>query len=163
MIDTGMRLSEVAGLTVADVDLIEGRCRVMGKGRRERVVPIGRRTRRALRVWISIRRPAAVASSPLFAGPRGSRLSPRGIHQLVRRLARRAGIETRCSPHVLRHTFARAFPTNGGDVFSLQRILGHSPRSIQVTRRYVELLDEDLRAVHRKASPADNLEARMRD
>lgn len=157
MIDTGMRLSEVAGLTIADVDLVEGRCRVMGKGSRERVVPIGRRTRKALRGWSSARRPGPVASSPLFIGPQGARLSARGVHQLVRRLARRAGIETRCSPHVLRHTFARAFLTNGGDIFSLQRILGHSPRSIQVTRRYVELLDEDLRAVHRQASPADRL------
>ncbi len=157
MIDTGMRLSEVAGLSVADVDLIEGRCRVMGKGSRERVVPIGRRTRKALRGWLSARRPGPVATSPLFTGTRGSRLSARGIHQLVHRLASRAGIETRCSPHILRHSFARAFLTNGGDVFSLQRILGHSPRSIQVTRRYVELLDEDLRAVHREASPVDRL------
>ncbi len=157
MIDTGIRLSEVAALRVADVDLIEGRCRVMGKGRRERLVPIGRRTRKALRGWAAARRPAVTASSPLFTGPRGSPLSPRGVHQLVRRLARHAGIETRCSPHVLRHTFARAFLTNGGDVFSLQRILGHSPRSIQVTRRYVDLLDEDLRAVHRVASPVDRL------
>lgn len=157
MIDTGMRLSEVAGLNVADVDLIEGRCRVMGKGSRERLVPIGRRTRKALRAWTSVRRPSPASNSPVFAGPRGSRLSARGIHQLVHRLARRAGIETRCSPHILRHTFARAFLTNGGDVFSLQRILGHSPRSIQVTRRYVELLDDDLRAVHRRASPADRL------
>jgi site-specific recombinase XerD len=157
MIDTGMRLSEVAGLKVGDVDLVEGRCRVMGKGSRERVVPIGRRARKALRVWISSRRPPPVTSAPLFVGPRGSRLSLRGVHQLIRRLTRRARIETRCSPHVLRHTFARAFLTNGGDVFSLQRILGHSPRSIQVTRRYVDLLDEDLRAIHRLASPADRL------
>lgn len=157
MIDTGMRLSEVASLNAGDIDLIEGRCRVMGKGSRERLVPIGRRTRKALRGWSSARRPSVAATSPLFVGRHGSRLSPRGVHQLVHRLARRAGIETRCSPHVLRHTFARAFLTNGGDVFSLQRILGHSPRSIQVTRRYVELLDEDLRAVHRFASPADRL------
>jgi len=157
MIDTGIRLSEVASLNLADVDLIEGRCRVMGKGSRERLVPIGRRTRKALRAWTSVRRPSPAANSPLFAGPRGSRLSARGIHKLVRRLATRAGIDTRCSPHVLRHTFARAFLTNGGDIFSLQRILGHSPRSIQVTRRYVDLLDEDLRAVHRNASPADRL------
>ena len=127
MIDTGMRLSEVASLNLADVDLIEGRCRVIGKGSRERLVPIGRRTRKALRAWTSVRRPSPAANSPLFVAPRGSRLSARGIHQLVRRLARRAGIETRCSPHVLRLTFARAFLTNGGDVFSLQRILGHSP------------------------------------
>lgn len=147
----------VASLGVADVDLIEGRCRVMGKGSRERVVPVGRRTRKALRGWLSARRPGAAGTSPLFTGPRGSRLSARGIHQLVHRLATRAGIETRCSPHVLRHTFARAFLTNGTDVFSLQRILGHSPRSIQVTRRYVDLLDDDLRAVHRRVSPIDRL------
>ncbi|MBI3745448.1 MAG: tyrosine-type recombinase/integrase [Chloroflexi bacterium] len=158
MIDTGMRLSEVAWLKVGDVDLIEGRCRVMGKGSRERVVPIGRRTRKALRGWSSARRLGMVGNSPLFIGPRGSRLSARGIHQLVHRLASRAGIQTRCSPHILRHTFARAFLTNGGDVFSLQRILGHSPHSIQVTRRYVELLDDDLRAVHRVASPADRID-----
>lgn len=157
MIDTGIRLSEVAALRVGDVDLIDGRCRVMGKGSRERSVPFGRRTRKALRGWIATMRLAPAASSPLFVGPRGPALAPRGIHQLIRRLARRAGIETRCSPHILRHTFARAFLINGGDVFSLQRILGHSPRSIQITRRYVELLDEDLRAVHRLASPVDRL------
>lgn len=156
MIDTGIRLSELAALRVADIDLIEGRCRVMGKGNRERVVPIGRRTRKALRASMPERRPGST-HAPLFAGLRGSSLSARGIHQLVRRLARRAGIETRCSPHVLRHTFARAFLTNGGDVFSLQRILGHSPRSIQVTRRYVDLLDDDLRSIHRTASPVDRL------
>ncbi|MEX1156998.1 MAG: tyrosine-type recombinase/integrase, partial [Chloroflexota bacterium] len=63
----------------------------------------------------------------------------------------------RCSPHVLRHTFARTFLTNGGDVFSLQRILGHSPASLEITRRYVHLLDDDLRATHRRASPVDHL------
>jgi integrase/recombinase XerD len=61
---------------------------------------------------------------------------------------------------VLRHTFARALLSNGGDVFSLQRILGHSPASLDVTRRYVELLDEDLREVHRRASPTDLLRCR---
>jgi len=61
---------------------------------------------------------------------------------------------------VLRHTFARSFLGNGGDVFSLQRILGHSPASLDVTLRYVELLDEDLREVHRRASPMDLLRSR---
>ena len=65
------------------------------------------------------------------------------------------GIE--CSPHVLRHTFARTFLANGNDVFSLQRILGHSPTSLEVTRRYVHLLDDDLRETHRRASPVDHL------
>lgn len=87
------------------------------------------------------------ADDPLFSGPGGQRLVARGLYQLVHRLAARAELQTHCSPHVLRHTFARAFLMNGSDVFSLQRILGHSPSSIQVTRRYVELRDDDLRAV----------------
>lgn len=156
LLDTGVRVSEAAGLRVGDLDLAEGRCRVLGKGGRERVVPIGRRARKALRAWLTHRR-GIRADDPLFSGPGGQRLTARGLYQLVHRLAARAELQTRCSPHVLRHTFARAFLMNGGDVFSLQRILGHSPSSIQVTRRYVTLLDDDLRAVHRQASPADRL------
>ena len=87
----------------------------------------------------------------------GQGLTAHGIRQFFRRLAARGALSTRCSPHVLRHTFARSFLQNGGDVFSLQRILGHSPASLQVTRRYVDLLDDDLRSVHRNASPVDRL------
>jgi site-specific recombinase XerD len=157
LLDTGVRVSEAASLRIGDVDLAEGRCRVLGKGGRERVVPIGRRARKALRAWMIHRRGVRDDDS-LFTGPAGHRLTARGLYQLIHRLAERAELQTRCSPHVLRHTFARSFLTNGGDVFSLQRILGHSPSSIQVTRRYVDLLDDDLRAVHRHASPADRLE-----
>ncbi|MBA2720505.1 MAG: tyrosine-type recombinase/integrase [Chloroflexi bacterium] len=156
LLDTGVRVSEAASLRVRDLDLVEGRCRVFGKGSKERLVPVGRRARKSLRIWLSHRR-GVRDDDPLFTGPGGHRLTARGLYQLVHRLARRAELQTRCSPHVLRHTFARSFLTNGGDVFSLQRILGHSPSSIQVTRRYVELLDDDLRAVHRLASPADRL------
>jgi site-specific recombinase XerD len=156
LLDTGVRLSEAAGLRIRDLDLVEGRCRVMGKGSRERLVPIGRKTRQALRRIVARRGPTA-SHEPLFVGPDGRPLAPHAIQQLFRRLSRRATLGVRCSPHVLRHTFARAFLQNGGDVFSLQRILGHSPRSLQVTRRYVDLLDDDLRAVHRAASPVDRL------
>ena len=156
LLDTGLRLGELVRLSVGDIDLIEGRCRVMGKGSKERVVPIGGRTRRALRAWVVTRRRHG-NSDPLFVSRRGGRLTPRAVQQLVRRLAVAAGVSTRCSPHVLRHSFARAFLANGGDVFSLQRILGHSPSSLQVTRRYVQLLDDDLRAVHRRVSPVDRL------
>lgn len=156
LLDTGLRLGELVRLSIGDVDLIEGRCRVMGKGAKERVVPIGLRTRRALRAWIVTRR-RTDGSDPLFIGRLGGRLTPWAVQQLVRRLALRSGVSTRCSPHVLRHSFARAFLANGGDVFSLQRILGHSPSSLQVTRRYVQLLDDDLRAVHRRVSPIDRL------
>jgi integrase/recombinase XerC len=156
LLDTGVRVSEAASLRVGDLDLVEGRCRVFGKGGKERLVPIGRRARKAVRRSLSHRR-GVRDGDPLFTGLGGRRLTARGLYQLVHRLASRAGLQTRCSPHVLRHTFARSFLTNGGDVFSLQRILGHSPASIQVTRRYVDLVDDDLRAVHREASPADRL------
>ncbi len=156
MLDTGIRLGELVAVSICDVDLIEGRCRVMGKGSKERVVPLGGRTRRAIRMSLLSRGPLA-ADDPLFVGRRGSRLTPRAVQQLVGRLARSAGLTQRCSPHVLRHSFARAFLANGGDVFSLQRILGHSPSSLQVARRYVRLMDDDLRAIHRRVSPADRL------
>jgi site-specific recombinase XerD len=156
LLDTGVRLSELVALSAGDVDLVEGRCRVMGKGAKERVVPLGGRTRRAIRTSLLTRR-SVPAEDPLFVGRRGDRLSARAVQQLIGRLARAAGLAQRCSPHVLRHSFARAFLANGGDVFSLQRILGHSPSSLQVTRRYVRLLDDDLRAVHRRVSPADRL------
>jgi integrase/recombinase XerD len=156
LVDTGLRLGELVRLSVGDVDLIEGRCRVMGKGAKERVVPIGGRTRRALRALIVTGR-RAVNPDPLFVSRRDGRLTPRAVQQLVRRVALSAGVSNRCSPHILRHSFARAFLANGGDVFSLQRILGHSPSSLQVTRRYVQLLDDDLRAVHRRVSPVDRL------
>jgi site-specific recombinase XerD len=156
LLDTGVRVSEASSLRVGDLDLVEGRCRVFGKGGKERLVPIGRRARKAVRRWLSHRH-GVRDDDPLFTGPGGHRLTARGLYQLVHRLAARAGLQTRCSPHVLRHTFARSFLTNGGDVFSLQRILGHSPSSMQVTRRYVDLVDDDLRAVHRQASPADRL------
>ena len=157
LLDTGVRLSEAAGLRVKDVDLVEGRCRVMGKGSRERLVPIGRKTRQALRRTLA-RRGTVNADDALFVGPDGQPLAAHAFQQLFRRLARRSRLSARCSPHVLRHTFARSFLQNGGDVFSLQRILGHSPSSLQVTRRYVDLLDDDLRAIHRQASPVDRLD-----
>ncbi len=156
LLDTGLRLSEAAGLRVGEVDLVEGRATVMGKGARQRVVPIGRRTRQALRRILALRGEVE-PSEALFLGVDGQPLSAHGIQQLFRRLARRAEIGGKCSPHIMRHTFARTFLRNGGDVFSLQRILGHSPSSLQVTRRYVDLDDDDLRAAHREASPVDRL------
>ena len=156
LLDTGIRLGELVSLRVGDIDLAEGRCRVTGKGGKERVVPMGGRSRRAVRAFLVARRSPS-GESPLFVSRRGEVLTPRGVQLLIGRLARAAELSTRCSPHVLRHSFARAFLANGGDVFALQRILGHSPASLQVTRRYVRLLDEDISSAHRRASPVDRL------
>ena len=159
MLDCGVRLAEVIGLHVGDIDFENGQCRVMGKGAKERRVPLGRAARRSLRRLL-LARGSPAPGAAVFLADGGAPLTRSGVQKIVRRAARRAGLEVRCSPHVLRHTFARSFLANGGDVFSLQRVLGHSPASLEVTHRYVELLDEDLREVHRRASPMDRLAAR---
>lgn len=153
MLDTGLRLSEVASLRRSDMRP-DGTAKVTGKGSRERIVPIGNAACRAL---VRHLRQANVADSDgaVFLARGGGPLSARGIQQVFNRLKRRAGIPGRCSPHTLRHTFARAYLVNGGDVFTLQRILGHA--SLDMAKRYVALADVDLVARHRVASPGDRL------
>lgn len=125
----------------------------MGKGSRERIVPVGSVARQALVRYL--REVGADPAGPIFRSRLGGPLGGRGIQQLFRRLKLRAGLPGRCSPHTLRHTFARAYLVNGGDAFSLQRILGHA--TLDMVKRYVALADTDLAARHRQASPADRL------
>ncbi len=153
LLDTGLRLAEVTGLRVGDLRP-DGTMRVMGKGSKERIVPLGATARRALMRYVAERgvvRPA----DPLFMGRWGRPLCRKSIQVAVADLGRRAGVATRCSPHTFRHTFARSYLVNGGDVFSLQQILGHT--TLDMVRRYVSLTEADLVARHRVASPADRL------
>ncbi|MBA3779921.1 MAG: tyrosine-type recombinase/integrase [Chloroflexi bacterium] len=152
-LDTGLRLSELASLRVGDVRP-DGTLHVMGKGAKERIVPIGSTARRGLVRYLATRR-ALVPTAPLFESRQRRGLTPRGVQQAIARLGRRAGVGTRCSPHTFRHTFARGYLVNGGDVFSLQQILGHA--TLDMVRRYVTLSESDLVARHRAASPADRL------
>jgi site-specific recombinase XerD len=152
--DTGLRLSELAALRSADLRP-DGSVKVMGKGARERIVPVGSTARQALVRYLRANR-APESGAPIFRSDRGGgALGARGIQQAFRRLKLRAGIAGRCSPHTLRHTFARAYLINGGDAFSLQRILGHA--TLDMVKRYVALADTDLAQRHRAASPADRL------
>jgi integrase/recombinase XerC len=153
LLDTGLRLSELVSLRVGDVRP-DGTLRVMGKGSKERIVPIGASARRSLVRYLGTRSNAA-AGDPLFCGRWGRRLTARGVQLAIARLGRRAAVGTRCSPHTFRHTFARGYLVNGGDVFSLQQILGHA--TLDMVRRYVSLSEADLVARHRTASPADRL------
>lgn len=157
LLDTGLRLAEVASLRVGDLRP-DGTIRVMGKGATERIVPLGTTARRALLRYVADRPPVGPAD-PLFVGRRGGVLGRRGIQVAIARLGRRAGVGTRCSPHTFRHTFARGYLVNGGDVFSLQQILGHA--TLDMVRRYVTLSETDLVARHRAASPADRLGRRV--
>ncbi len=152
LLDTGLRVSEAAGIRLGDLRA-DGSIKVMGKGSRERIVPVGPTARSALVRYLS-ERGTDGADDGLFLGREGA-LTTRGIHQLLARLKRRTGVRSRCNPHSLRHTFARAYLVNGGDLFSLQRILGHS--TLDMVRRYVALADSDVARRHEVASPADRL------
>ena len=152
--DTGLRLSELAGLRRCDLRS-DGSIKVVGKGARERIVPVGNAARQALLRYL--RQTDSDPSGPVLRSRGGGPLGWRGIQQVFNRLKRRAGIPGRCSPHTLRHTFARSYLMNGGDAFSLQRILGHT--TLDMVKRYVALADADLVGRHRAASPADHLMA----
>lgn len=146
-------------LAVERVDLEAGALAVIGKGGRERTVPIGEAALFALRRYLAAA--GDPPRGPLFRDARGRPLTRAAIYKAVRGLCQRAEISgVRCSPHTFRHTFAARYLTLGGDVLTLQRLLGHSPRSLDVTQRYVTLLDADLRAAHRRFSPGDHLARR---
>ena len=153
LLDTGLRLAEVTGLRVADLRP-DGTMLVMGKGSKERIVPLGAAARRALLRYVA-ERGAVRPTDPVFMGRWGRPLRRKSIQLAIADLGRRAGVATRCSPHTFRHTFARSYLVNGGDVFSLQQILGHT--TLDMVRRYVSLTEADLVARHRVASPADRL------
>jgi len=153
LLDTGMRLGELAGLSDEDgrTALRSGALRVFGKGARERVVPIGLTTQNALLRYLEMHRPQT-ASPVLFLGRDNRPLTAEGHRQIIRRASQRAGVEG-VHPHRLRHTAAVTFLRSGGDVFTLQKILGHS--TLDMTRNYVTLTDADVKAAHDRASPAD--------
>ncbi len=146
-IDTGIRVTELASLHFADADLDRGRIKVNGKGAKERFVFCGNTCRRALWRYINTDRPD-VASDRLLINSYGQPPKARGILEMIRRCEKRAVITgVRCSPHTLRHTFAKRFLLNGGDVFTLQQILGHS--SLEMVRRYLALFSQEVGRLYR--------------
>ena len=154
--DTGIRLGELVGLDIDDVRLSEFEIRIRkGKGRGERSVYMGRTLYRALRKWSQVR-PTAGLTEAYLCTRDGRRLDKRNVARIVERAGKSAGLEKRKThPTMLRHTYATLFIKNGGNSFSLQRILGHS--SIKTTMIYVNLAGSDLRDAHAKASPLDRL------
>jgi len=157
-VGTGIRLSELARLQVNDVDLERGYFKVFGKGARERYVPFGAKVQKVLWKYLHQFRPEPGHPNVgnLFLQSSGRELSRDQIYRLVRRYGEKAGITgVRCSPHTFRHTFAKSFLMNGGDLFTLQKILGHS--SLAVVRMYVQLTPDDIRVQHRQHSPVDCL------
>lgn len=159
LLDTGIRCSELTSLSLTDVNLDTRLLKVWGKGSKERLVPIGAKVQKA--VWKYINRyrpePAIPRYEQVFLTRNGHPLTKDRLEAIVERYGTKAGIAgVRVSPHTFRHTMAVTFLRNGGDVFSLQRILGHS--QLEVLRGYINLAQSDISRVHQRNSPADNLE-----
>jgi integrase/recombinase XerD len=154
MYATGLRASELTGLTSAGLDLDLGVVRVLGKGRKERLVPLGREARKWVRRYVSeVRRGLARGgeSPVLFLSARGGRLSPTGLWGLVRRHAVAAGVERVLTPHVLRHSFASHLLERGADLRALQAMLGHA--DISTTQIYTHVTRERLRQLYDRFHP----------
>jgi len=159
LLDSGLRVSELIGLDLDDVDLAGGCVRVRhGKGDKERIVPIGSLVQKTLWKYVNYHRhkPLTGRVVRLFLSDYGLPLTKSGVQQMLRRYGKRAGITgVRCSPHTFRHTFAKNYLLNGGDIFSLQKILGHS--SLASVRVYLNLFAADVKKQHQRFSPVDNM------
>lgn len=148
----GLRLAEIAGLDVSRLDLGEGVARVTGKGRRTRLVPIGRPARAALAAWLQVRGSWAGPDQPaLFVTARGARLSRRSIQARVAHWARRLGLPQHVHPHMLRHSFATHLLESSGDLRAVQELLGHA--DIATTQVYTHLDFGHLAEVYERAHP----------
>lgn len=146
----GLRVSELTALDVGSVSFDEALVRVLGKGRKERIVPIGRQAREALRLYLEERN-APADEEPLFLNHRGGRLTPRSIQRHLKKHLLMAGILKEATPHSLRHSFATHLLDGGADLRAIQELLGHA--SLSTTQKYTQVSVEQLTAVYDKAHP----------
>ena len=153
---TGIRVGELVGLDLEDLDLAGETVRVLGKGRKERIVPFGTKARHALTAWLpmsaSIRRPAGGGTTdPLFLNLRGGRLADRSVRRILDGYVRKVALERKASPHVLRHSFATHMLNAGADLRTIQELLGHA--SLSTTQRYTHVGIDQLMAVYDRCHP----------
>jgi integrase/recombinase XerD len=156
----GLRISELVGLSLPDLDLDAGVLRALGKGSKERVVPIGRLAREALQAWLMTSGRGAMAparwarrgdAEAVFLNQRGGRLSRQGAWAIVRRYGDKVGLGDRLTPHVLRHSCATHMLDHGADIRVVQELLGHA--SIATTQVYTRVSADRLREVYERAHP----------
>lgn len=145
---SGLRVAEGCGLDLDDLDEARRTVRVVGKGDKERVVPVGETALEALAAHLAMR---GRRRGPLFLNARGGRLTPRSAHRIVRARARQAGIDQRVTPHTLRHSFATHMLGAGADLRLIQELLGHS--RLSTTQRYTHVSPEHLMRVYDRAHP----------
>jgi integrase/recombinase XerD len=161
---TGMRIAELVGLSLGSLDLDDALVRVLGKGSKERVIPIGRFAREALAEWLDTGGRPAMApdrwarrgdAEAVFLNQRGGRLTRQGAWGIVQEHGRRAGLERALSPHALRHSCATHMLDHGADIRAVQELLGHA--SISTTQVYTGVSVERLFAAYRDAHPRARL------
>lgn len=151
---TGTRISELTGLDLEDVDLRERELRVMGKGSRERIVPVGDAAADALRAYLGLGRPRLSRSSgqrALFLNHRGGRLTRQGVWELVKKYAGRVGLQEKMTPHTLRHSCATHLLENGAGLRYVQELLGHA--SVSTTQIYTHVSKARIKEAYLRAHP----------
>jgi integrase/recombinase XerC len=146
----GLRVSELTGLAIGDLDLSGGMVRVLGKGGKERIVPVGSRALEAVRSYLQGRGELA-GSGPLFLNTRGQRINRRSVARIVDAHVLRIAAFKRISPHILRHTFATHMLEGGADLRAIQELLGHA--SLSTTQKYTHVGIDRLMEVYDKAHP----------
>jgi integrase/recombinase XerC len=147
----GLRVGELVGLDLDDLDLDEAMVRVRGKGRRERLCPVGKTAAAWLGRWLGLRRPNAPAQRAVFLNRFGTRLSARSVGRSLEAHLARLGLGAGASPHTLRHSFATHLLDRGADLRSVQELLGH--RSLTTTQIYTHVIQERLLDVYQEAHP----------
>lgn len=157
LLDTGLRASELANITLGNLDLTEGFIKAMGKGSKERIVPIGKFVRMTLWNYIERIRPRYDGSDNnyLFLALGGKPMLVNTVKLFFSRLAKVSGVK-RLHAHLCRHTFAINYLMNGGDIFSLREILGHT--TLEMVNHYLHFTSSQITAQHHKYSPMDKLQ-----
>jgi len=159
LLDTGLRASEICALLIGDVDQKTGKVDVKhgqrggAKGGKGRTVYLGKVARRQLWRYLAGREDGESPMAPLFMGKFGRPINKAMLRILIVSLGRRAGVK-KSHPHRFRHTFAITYLRSGGDIFTLQKLLGHG--SLDIVQHYAKLAEVDIQQAHRRASPADN-------
>jgi len=155
---SGIRLSELTGINEADMDFPQGLLRIRGKGKKERIVPVGEPAKRALADYLlekhrreTVAKRESSSAVPLFVNRRQGRLSTRSVARILSRYVSQSGIQKRVSPHTLRHSFATHLMDAGADLRSIQELLGHE--SLSTTQKYTAVSVNQLMAVYDRAHP----------
>jgi len=154
LLDTGLRASETAGIILSNLNLVDGYIKVMGKGSKERIVPIGKYIQMTLWTYIDKVRPELISPdcNNLFLTQGGKPITVNTVKLLFSRLAKRSGVK-RLHAHLCRHTFAINYLMNGGDIFSLREILGHT--TLDMVNHYLHFTSSQITTLHQKYSPMD--------